>query len=147
MRALIVDLRETAGPSPRETTRAILAGLADARTSLVVLVDRWTVGDDFRIADGGGEGGGHPVDQADEGEQLAIALASAARARIVGTQTAGLRGELESKTLPASGIVVSFPAARREAPVLPHVPVDLAAPSGGPGDPILYQALKVLERR
>jgi len=25
--------------------------------------------------------------------------------------------------------------------------VDLAAPSGGPGDPILYQALKRLERR
>jgi hypothetical protein len=24
--------------------------------------------------------------------------------------------------------------------------VDLAAPSGGPGDPILYQALKRLER-
>jgi hypothetical protein len=32
----------------------------------------------------------------------------------------------------------------REA-LRPSVEVDLAAPSGGPGDPILYQALKLLE--
>ena len=31
--------------------------------------------------------------------------------------------------------------------VKPTMPVDLSAPSGGPGDPILYQALKVFERR
>jgi carboxyl-terminal processing protease len=127
-RALILDLRETAGPAPRDTARAILARLArpDAKAPLVVLVDRWTAG---------------------EGEQLALELASSAQARIVGTQTAGLRGELDHRTLPATGIVVSFPAARAPAPAQPHVPVNLAAPSGGPGDPILYQALKLLERR
>jgi len=27
----------------------------------------------------------------------------------------------------------------------PEIPVDLAAPSGGPGDPVLYQALKAFE--
>jgi hypothetical protein len=32
----------------------------------------------------------------------------------------------------------------REA-VRPTLAVDLAAPSGGPGDPILYQGLKFLE--
>ncbi|HRE14717.1 MAG TPA: hypothetical protein PLD37_11030 [Usitatibacteraceae bacterium] len=56
--------------------------------------------------------------------------------------------------LPASGIALRFPAARvfhlngtpREA-VRPALPVDLAAPSGGPGDPILYQGLKFLESR
>jgi hypothetical protein len=56
--------------------------------------------------------------------------------------------------LPASGIVLRFPAARvlhvngtpREA-VKPEVAVDIVKPSGGPGDPILYQALKLLEAR
>jgi len=33
----------------------------------------------------------------------------------------------------------------REA-IAPAIPVDLAAPAGGPGDPILYRALKLLER-
>jgi hypothetical protein len=50
--------------------------------------------------------------------------------------------------------VVSFPAEKtflpdgtpREA-LRPQLPVDLAAPSGGPGDPILYQALKLFEKR
>jgi hypothetical protein len=28
----------------------------------------------------------------------------------------------------------------------PSVRVDLSAPSGGPGDPILYQALKLFDR-
>ena len=54
---------------------------------------------------------------------------------------------------PHSGLVVSYPAERtflvdgtpREQ-LRPHVAIDLAAPSGGPGDPILYQALKLLER-
>ncbi|MBZ0251337.1 MAG: hypothetical protein K8F93_16905, partial [Burkholderiales bacterium] len=54
--------------------------------------------------------------------------------------------------LPASGIVLRYPALRvfhangtpREV-VRPAVPVDIVAPSGGPGDPILYQALKLLE--
>ncbi|HUQ27221.1 MAG TPA: hypothetical protein VM051_01425 [Usitatibacter sp.] len=126
-RALILDVRETVGPSPEDLTQAILARATrpDARKPLLVLVDRWTAG---------------------EGEQLARGIAAAAQARIVGTETAGLRGELRRVTLP-SGIVASFPATRADAPVRPHVPVDLAAPSGGPGDPILYQALKLLERR
>jgi len=29
----------------------------------------------------------------------------------------------------------------------PSLAVDIIAPSGGPGDPILYQALKLLEAR
>jgi hypothetical protein len=126
-RALILDLRETAGPSTSDTTAAILARLArpDPRSPLLVLVDRWTAG---------------------QGEHLAIALVGKAGGRIVGTETAGLRGELREKILPASGVAVSFPVARG-TPVQPNVPVDLAAPSGGPGDPILYQALKLLERR
>ena len=127
-RALIVDLRDAPGPSRSDTTRAILARLArgESRTALVVLVDRWTAG---------------------EGERLAMGLEVGAQARIVGTQTAGMRGDLREVTLPASAIVVAFPVARDDTPVRPHVNVDLAAPSGGPGDPILYQALKVLERR
>jgi hypothetical protein len=50
--------------------------------------------------------------------------------------------------------VVRFPGERtllpdgtpREA-LLAQVPVDLAAPPGGPGDPILYPALKRREKR
>ena len=56
--------------------------------------------------------------------------------------------------LPQSGIVARFPAERafhvngtsRER-IRPAIEVNLAAPSGGPGDPILYQALKLTERR
>ncbi len=74
-----------------------------------------------------------------------------ANATLVGTPMAGLRGELREVTLRHSGIVVRFPAEKtyhvdgtpREA-LRPAIPVDLAAPSGGPGDPILYQALKLL---
>jgi carboxyl-terminal processing protease len=66
---------------------------------------------------------------------------------------AGLRGELREVELPASGLTVRFPGERaftvdgrpREA-LPPSVPVNLAAPSGGPGDPILYQALKLFDR-
>jgi carboxyl-terminal processing protease len=132
-RALIVDLRETAGPGSRAETEAILArfGGTAYRGPVMVLVDRWTAG---------------------EGEALAAGLRAAANARIVGTAMAGLRGELREVTLPHSGIVVSFPAKRaflangapRES-LTPDVPVDLAAPLGGPGDPILYQALKLVE--
>lgn len=100
-----------------------------ART--LVLVDRWTAG---------------------EGETLAIGLETAARATLVGTEMAGLRGDTREFRLPRSGIVLRYPAARifhangtpREA-VRPAVTVDIVAPKGGPGDPILYQALKLLE--
>jgi carboxyl-terminal processing protease len=157
-RALILDLRECAGPGERATTLAILSRFTRAPSPwqlrgapgkpnvadvvqpsgnayaapVVVLVDRWTAG---------------------EGEALAAGLAAVAKARIVGTPMAGLRGELREVTLPASGLVVRYPAERtftvdgqpREA-MPPSVPVDLAAPSGGPGDPILYQALKLFDR-
>ena len=158
-RALILDLRDVAGPGEREVTRAILGRFAatespwqlrqasagkrvadhvaprgDAyRAPLVVLVDRWTAG---------------------EGEALAAGLVAVAQARLVGTPMAGLRGELAEVKLPRSGLVLRFPAEKvfhvdgtpRES-LRPHVPVDLAAPQGGPGDPILYQALKLLEKR
>ena len=127
-RALIVDLRENAAPGSPEITKAILARFAAAayRAPVAVLVDRWTAG---------------------EGEALAAALRSTANARLIGTATAGMRGDLREIRLPNSGIVVSFPAGGARGMLQPDVAVDLAAPSGGPGDPILYQALKAFERR
>lgn len=158
-RGLIVDLRESAGPATRAAVASILARFAPAGTPwqlreshahvrtidtvpagyrsppydapLVVLMDRWTEG---------------------EAEALAAGLREAAHARIAGTPGAGLRGELRGVTLPHSRIVVRFPAERtllldgtpRES-LAPDIPVDLAAPSGGPGDPILYQALKAFD--
>ncbi len=158
-RALIVDLRETAGPASRASTLAILgrflAAAAPWQTRetrggkrvvdvaspdgaftygapVVVLVDRWTEG---------------------EAEALAAGLKAAARSRLVGTPMAGLRGELREVRLPRSGIVARFPAEKALLPdgtpresLRPDIAIDLAAPSGGPGDPILYQALKLLER-
>ena len=159
-RALILDLRENAGPGSREATQAILGRFVAAdmpwqirerrgqprttdtvaprggvpyRAPVVVLVDRWTAG---------------------EGEALAAGLSAVARAQIVGTYTAGLRGELRAATLPHSGIEVRFPGEKAflvsgepRDTLRPAVLVDLTAPSGGPGDPILYRALKLLERR
>lgn len=156
-RALILDLRELSSGGSREVTLAILGRFAAApatwqlresprgeriadkvsprglpyRAPVVVLVDRWTAG---------------------EAEALAAGLSAIAKARLVGTRMAGLRGELEAVSLPHSGLVVRFPAQKalhangtpREQ-LRPDVEVDLAAPSGGPGDPILYQALKLLE--
>ena len=156
-RALILDLRETPDGGIRATTEALLSRFVEKsapwqtregparsrivdsvagtptpyRGVLIVLVDRWTAG---------------------EGEALAAGLAAIARATLVGTPMAGLRGELREVKLRHSGITVRFPAQRalhvngtpREA-LRPSVEVDLAAPSGGPGDPILYQALKIAE--
>lgn len=158
-RALILDLRDLPGPGLRASTLAILGRFAPRpapwqvrhapggervtdsirpapglayRAPVAVLVDRWTAG---------------------EAEALAAGLVAVAKARLVGTPMAGLRGELRSARLPHSGLVVSYPGERtfhvdgtpRER-LQPHVAVDLAAPSGGPGDPILYQALKLLEK-
>ena len=99
---------------------------------LVVLVDRWTAG---------------------EAEALAAGLHAVADAALIGTAMAGLQGESREVPLAGSGLVLRFPAQRAFTPaglarekLLPDVAVDLAAPSGGPGDPILYQALKRLER-
>lgn len=159
-RALIVDLRETSGPVSRAATLAILGRFVESeaawesreprgkprvsvtvtprgspayRAAVVVLVNRWTAG---------------------EAEALAAGLHVAAGARLVGTPMAGLRGGLRDVKLAHSGLVVGFPGEKSYLPdgtpreaLLPQVPVDLAAPSGGPGDPILYQALKLLEKR
>ncbi len=158
-RGLIVDLRETpSGGSPAVAER-LLARFAKAETPwivraprgaatpaaqrvnprgpftyegpLAVLVDRWTAG---------------------EGESLAIGLSAVSKATLIGTPMAGLRGDLSLVRLPNSGLVLHFPGARvaqvngtpREA-VRPALAVNLAAPDGGPGDPILYQGLKLLE--
>ena len=157
-RAVLLDLRESVGHGDRALTLAMLSRFTRTAapwqaheppgqprvTDMVqpasqsysgpvaVLVDRWTAG---------------------EGEALAAGLAAVAKARIVGTAMAGLRGELREVELPASGLTVRFPGERaftvdgrpREA-LPPSVPVNLAAPSGGPGDPILYQALKLFDR-
>lgn len=157
-RALIVDLRETAGPASRSIVAALLARFAPAGASwqvrtprkgepttdlvpegpaprggpLVVLVDRWTAG---------------------QAEAFAAGLRAAAGARLIGTPMAGLRGELREARLPHSRVVLRFPAEKASLPdgtpreaLRPDIPVDLAAPNGGPGDPILYQALKLLEK-
>jgi carboxyl-terminal processing protease len=161
-RGLILDLREVTGPFrepavARATLRAILGRFVakpapwqvrESRSGervvdfaaphdtpyvrpLVVLVDRWTAG---------------------EGEALAVGLQAAAGARLVGTRMAGLRGELRDVRLPRSHITLRFPAQKAFAPdgtpresVVPDVLVDLAAPKGGPGDPILYMGLKEME--
>ena len=157
-RALIIDLRETSGPASRSVVAALLARFAPAGTPwqrraprkaaattdvvpqgplrragpLVVLVDHWTAG---------------------EAEAFAAGLRAAAGARLIGTPMAGLRGELREVRLPHSRVVVRFPAEKVSLPdgtpresLQPDIAVDLAAPKGGPGDPILYQALKFLER-
>lgn len=162
-RALILDLRETQSGGSLEVARALLGRFVSAESAwlvraprgagpgagtaervaprgpfayagrILVLVDRWT---------------------AAEGESLAVGLEAAAGATLVGTPMAGLRGETAELRLPASGIVLRYPDARvltaggapRES-VKPAVTVDIVKPSGGPGDPILYQALKLLEAR
>lgn len=126
VRASILDLRD-ATEGDRDMTRAVLA--RRFKGPVLVLVDRWTGG---------------------ETEALAAALVETASAKLVGTPMAGLRGELRTLRLPHSGIEVRFPAKRaflrdgtpRES-LRPHVEVDPAAPHGGPGDPILYQAIKL----
>jgi len=162
-RGLILDLRETQSGGSLEVVRALLGRFVSAESAwlsraprgagpgmgtvdrvaprgpfayagrILVLVDRWT---------------------AAEGESLAVGLEAAAGATLVGTPMACLRGEAAELRLPASGIVLRYPAARvftaggvpRES-VKPAVTVDIVSPSGGPGDPILYQALKLLEAR
>lgn len=157
-RALILDLRETQSGGSPAVARAILGRFVEKdspwkaraargrarvvdgvsprgpfayKAPLLVLVDRWTAG---------------------EGEALAVGLESAANATLLGTDMAGLRGELREVALRHTGITARFPAERsfridgtpRET-VRPAILVDLERPSGGPGDPILYQALKHFE--
>ncbi len=158
-RGLILDLRETPSGGLPEVARALLGRFVTADSPWVaraargapeapaesvaprgpfayagrtaVLIDRWTAG---------------------EGESLAVGLESAARATLIGTPMAGLRGQARALRLPASGIVLRYPAVRvlradgtpREA-TRPAIAVDIVSPSGGPGDPILYQALKFFE--
>jgi carboxyl-terminal processing protease len=99
---------------------------------LVVLVDRWTHGD---------------------AESLAMGLRAIAGATLIGTPMAQLHGVTATVRLPHSGVVLRLPVERALAPdatpreaIAPDIAVDLARPSGGPGDPILYRALKHLER-
>lgn len=161
-RGLILDLRETQSGGSPEVARALLGrfvtadspwilrtprGVAKAGTAervsprgpfayagrIVVLVDHWTAG---------------------EGESLAVGLEAAAKATLVGTAMAGVRGDSRELRLPESGIVLRYPASRVFHPngtpretVRPALAVDIVNPSGGPGDPILYQALKLLEAR
>ncbi len=157
-RGLIVDLREVSGrATSQDATAAILGRFASAPVSwqlrerpgrpreadkvsprgtpytapVVVLVDRWTAG---------------------EGEALAAGLHAVAKARLVGTAMAGLRGTLVEFAAPNSGIAVRFPAHRALSPegaprerLAPAIAVDLALPQVGSGDPILYQGLKLFE--
>ena len=157
VRALILDLREVHGAGSHEATAAILGRFVSApapwqlretpkrkrvadtvsprgapfTAPLVVLVDRWTAG---------------------EGEALAAGLHAVAKARLVGTPMAGLRGETREVRAPHSGIAIRFPVQRVSLPdgsprerLAPSVAVDLAQPQAGAGDPILYQALKLFE--
>lgn len=162
-RGLILDLREATGPfadasraranalailnrfaprpepwqarEPRSGERVVDLATPHAKPytrPVVVLVDRWTAG---------------------EGEALAVGLQAAAGARLVGTRMAGLRGEQREVRLIRSQVSLRFPSQRTFRPdgtpresVVPDVLVDLAAPKGGPGDPILYQGLKLFEK-
>ena len=156
-RGLIVDLRDNTGPSSRAVTRAVLARFVRRETPwqlhspahgkrtldtiapagvaytapVAVLVDRWTAG---------------------EGETLAQGLKTVAGAQLMGTRTAGLLGGTTEVRLPKSGLVVTYPSERTFDPagrprreLVPDVAIDLAAPKGGSGDPILYQALRRLQ--
>jgi hypothetical protein len=156
-RGLIIDVRDHPGPGTPDVTRAILSRFASTDTAwqlreipdgprvfdtvaprgkiykgkVIVLVDRWT---------------------AAEGEAVATGLAAVANARIVGSRMTGLRGVLRETKLAHSRIIVSYPAERtylvsgeRREAYVPEVLVDLAAPGGGPSDPILSQGLKLLE--
>jgi len=156
-KSLIIDIRDHPGPGTADVTRTILSRFATTETAwelrelpdgprifdtvaprgtpykgkVVVLVDRWT---------------------AAEGEAVATGLVAVANAHVVGTRMTGLRGRLRETRLPNSRIVVSYPAERvylvsgeRREAYVPEVLVDPGAPQGGPADPILYQALKLLE--
>jgi C-terminal processing protease CtpA/Prc len=157
-RGLILDLREVTGRATTHEAAVAMMGRFSAATAtwqlreasnrlrtgdtvaprgttynapVVVLVDRWTAG---------------------EGEALAAGLQAVAKARLLGTPMAGLRGELTEFRAPHSGIAVRFPSQRALLPdgsarerLAPFLSVDLAQPQVGAGDPILYQALKLLE--
>jgi len=157
-RGLILDLREVTGNGgARATTQAILGRFVTAESAwqlreghdrtrtpdrvaprgtpytapLIVLVDRWTAG---------------------EGEALAAGLSAVAKARLVGTSMAGLRGEPRELKAPRTGLTVRFPAQRALLPdgtarerLVPSIVVDLSQPQAGAGDPILYQGLRLLE--
>ncbi|HQZ46268.1 MAG TPA: S41 family peptidase [Usitatibacteraceae bacterium] len=161
-RGLILDLRETQSGGSPDVARALLGRFVTRKSPWILRVPRAARrGEDSRpeeVSPRGPFAYAAPtlvlVDRwtAGEGESLAIGLGTAARATLVGTGMAGLRGDLREVRLPSSGIVLRYPAARvfhadgtpREA-TRPAVPVDIVAPKGGPGDPILYQALKLLE--
>ncbi|MEM6296009.1 MAG: S41 family peptidase [Myxococcota bacterium] len=98
------------------------------RGPLVVLVSRWT---------------------GSMGEGMAVGLAGAKRATVVGTRMAGLAGAVESHTLPHSGMSVQFPVGTihtldgtpRES-WEPQVLIDMTTASGP--DPVFTAGLEAL---
>jgi len=118
-------------PRAKPETNTLSPNGATYTAPIVALVDRWTAG---------------------AGEALAAGLNAIAGARLVGTPMAGFGTDLFGMLLHQSGLVLQLPTEKAFHPdgtplerIRPSVMVDLAAPSGGPGDPILYQALKLLE--
>jgi C-terminal processing protease CtpA/Prc len=95
---------------------------------LVVLVNRWT---------------------GSMGEGIAIGFDAMKRATVVGTAMAGLRGAVDSTTLPVSGLRVFFPTERlfhvNGTPRHEWLPPARVTP--GPGDPWMTAAEKVLNIR
>jgi carboxyl-terminal processing protease len=159
-RGLLLDLRETQAGGAPAVARALLGRFTDRDSPWIVRVPRsgarpGTGQAAERVAPRGPFSYRAPVAAlvdrwtAGEGESLAVGLQAVARATLIGTPMAGLQGDTREVHLRNSGISARFPAARvflvdgtpREA-ARPALPVDVAAPSGGPGDPILYQGLK-----
>ena len=119
-------------PGEKPQTNVVSPNGAAYTAPVVVLVDRWT---------------------AAAGEALAAGLNAIAGARLVGTPMAGFGTDLFGMLLHQSGLILQLPTEKAFHPdgtplerIRPSLVVDLAAPSGGPGDPILYQALKLLEK-
>ncbi len=96
-------------------------------TPMVILVDRWT---------------------GSMGEGIAIGLDAMHRATVIGTRMAGLRGAVDSTTLPVSGLRVFFPAERLfhidGTPRHSWLPPVKVTP--GMGDPWMAMADRVLRR-
>ena len=155
-RALLLDLRDLNDPGDPAVTRALLGRFALGRIAWQVRERRLGSGSSKETDYIQGEGVRNTlpvfalVDRwtAGEGESFAAGL-HACGATLIGTRMAGLRGIAGETHLPHSGLTVRYPVERtllddgrpRES-LRPQVLVDMSQPSGGPGDPILYQALK-----
>ena len=100
-------------------------GRTPVRAPLVVLVDRWT---------------------GSMGEGIAIGLHAMDRAKVVGTRMAGLRGAVDSVTLPVSGLRAFFPTERVFLPdgTPRHVWLPPYHVEPGEGDPWMATAERLL---